>query len=90
MNRSSTNRLYQLLPAIYRERDFDRRELESLLAIVEHKLEILETDIALDSAKFFVLRGRWHKKEHPSDKRAQNVRDWLKYQTISQVHYGII
>lgn len=51
MNTSSTNRLYQLLPAIYRERaiyrdsDPDPGELKHLLEIIENALESLETDI---------------------------------------------
>jgi hypothetical protein len=55
MNTPSNNRLYQLLPAIYRERDrflagnyrksLDQAELKQLLAIIERELDILETDI---------------------------------------------
>lgn len=47
MNQSTvTERLYDLLPAIYRRQDFLREEpLRALLAIVEQELGILEADI---------------------------------------------
>jgi hypothetical protein len=45
MNRFSTHRIYQLLPAIYRERDYESRELDALLAIIGAELDTLETDI---------------------------------------------
>ncbi len=47
MNQSKvTERLYNLLPAIYRRQDFFRGEpLRALLAIVEQELGILEADI---------------------------------------------
>ncbi len=45
MKKSSTHRIYQLLPAIYRERDYDSRELDALLAIIGEELDVLETDI---------------------------------------------
>jgi hypothetical protein len=43
---SPSNRLYTLLPAIYRIRDQAKgRPLEALLSIINHELQILETDI---------------------------------------------
>ncbi len=47
MNTSSPDRLYQLLPAIYRQRDQLQGEpLRALLAIAERELQALEGDIA--------------------------------------------
>lgn len=42
----STERLYNLLPAIYRQRDFAQGEpLRALLAVMEKELQIIEADI---------------------------------------------
>jgi photosystem II stability/assembly factor-like uncharacterized protein len=45
MNTLSSDILYPLLPAIYRERDVDREELKKFLAVIEQELQILEADI---------------------------------------------
>ncbi len=51
MSMPPTDRLYRLLPAIYRIRDFElkgldqRGPLQKLLAMIEQELEILETDV---------------------------------------------
>lgn len=40
-----TDRLYKLLPGIYREKDLDREQLRSLFAIIEQELLVLEDNI---------------------------------------------
>lgn len=47
MSLLTPERLYQLLPAIHRQRDFEQGEpLRALLAVVENELEALENDTA--------------------------------------------
>ncbi|HEY9674388.1 MAG TPA: hypothetical protein V6D11_23315 [Waterburya sp.] len=46
MTQLATERLYNLLPAIYRERDLAQGEpLRALLAVIEQELELIEADI---------------------------------------------
>lgn len=55
MNGSTTERLYQLLPAIYRIRDAERGEpLRALLDLIETELQAVEGDIAALYDNWFV------------------------------------
>ena len=54
-NSSNQERLYQLLPAIYRLRDSDEGEpLRALLSVIEAELDLVETDIETLYENWFV------------------------------------
>jgi hypothetical protein len=56
----SPDRLYELLPAVYREQDADRLELRALLRIVTSQVDVVEQDIAgLWNDLFIETCRRW-------------------------------
>lgn len=55
MERELREKLYKLLPAVYRERDAEAGEaLQALLAIVEEQADLIEADIRRLWDNFFV------------------------------------
>jgi hypothetical protein len=55
MSQAAGDRLYELLPTVYRLRDFDRGQpLRALLAVIESELELLEDDISQLYENWFI------------------------------------
>ncbi|WP_045224027.1 phage tail protein [Methyloterricola oryzae] len=55
MNQSRPDRLYELLPSIYRQRDLDQGEpLRALLGVMQQQLEVLEADVGALYENWFI------------------------------------
>lgn len=77
MNDSRTDRLYELLPAIYRMRDADQGEpLRALLQIVSEQVNLLEDDIAQLYDNWFI--------ETCEDWVVPYLGDLIGYQTVHE------